>query len=147
MKLNQLRKLIREEISKTMNEVNQPYKVISKKTETSPYRDEEYDNYELDVKDEMYTTPDGSTFQIKITGYASTNKKGEELDFNNPYHFFYYMDARIFDENGKQLEKMPGSSHGITFKLTPTLRKVKNWLNKNGARLLSGERRYQWKDS
>jgi hypothetical protein len=140
MKLNELRQLIREEISKTMNEVNQPYKVISKSS------DEKYDNYKLDVKDEMYTTPDGSTFRIKITGSVMIDK-GEELDFNNPYHWFHYLDARIFDENGKQLEKMPGSSHGHEFKLTPTLRKVKNWLDKNGARLLSGERRYQWKDS
>ena len=136
MKLTQLRQIIREEITKVaINEVNQPYKVISKETEKSVgYGDTVYDRYSLELRDEMYTTPDGLTFQLKTIGYVSI-PTGEELDFNNPYHYMHYMQTFVYDENGKELEHIPGDTNGIT----PSINKAKKWLNQRGAQLMSGK--------
>jgi hypothetical protein len=146
MKLNELRQIIREELSKvTMNEVNQPYKILSKKTEKSSFGDEVYDNYSLELKDEMYTTPDGLNFQLKTIGSAKI-PTGKELDFDNEYHYLYYIQTFIYDENGKQQESIPSTKiYGYPSvnisrgDIARSINKAKKWLNQKGAQLMSGK--------
>lgn len=121
-----------------LNEENQPYKVISKKTEKSTFGDEMYDNYSLELKDETYTTPDGLTFQLKTIGSAMV-PEGEELNFDDPTHNFYYIQTLVSDENGKQLENIPGESFAGSFIPSRSISKVKRWLNQRGAQLMSGK--------
>jgi len=121
-----------------LNEVNQPYKVISKETKKSEFGDEIYDNYKLELNDEMYTTPDELTFQLKTLGYVSS-PKGKELDFDKLGNYFYYVETIISDENGNQLEKIPGEKVYGQYKLAASLNKAKKWLNQKGAQLTSGK--------
>ena len=87
MKTSELKQLIKEEINKILNE---SYKVISKKTEKSPYENKKFDDYSLELNDEMYTTPDGLTFQLKTIGFTSL-PTGKELNLNEPNYYFYYI--------------------------------------------------------
>ena len=129
-----------------MKEVNQPYKVISKETKKSGYEDKMYDQYSLELKNETYTTLDGLEFQIKTIGYVSV-PDGEELDFDNSYHDFYYIQNYIMDENGKQLEFIPGRTGlGGIYNPSASILKAKKWLDKNGEKLMAGKG-YQHKSS
>jgi len=130
-----------------LNEENQPYKVISKKTQKNEFGDGDKvnDNYSLELKDETYTTPDGLTFQLKTIGNALI-PTGEELDFDKSYHNFYYIQTLVYDENGNQLEKIPGESFGGTYIPNRSISKAKRWLNKRGAQLMSGKG-FQHKDT
>ena len=133
-----LRKYLAEERLYENSIVNQPYKVLDKVTEKSSYSDRMFDRYNLELGDEIYTTPDGLTFQLKTIGYVSIDS-GEELDFDNSYHHFYYIQTYVYDENGKQLEFIPGYSYGGSYQLAQSISKAKRWLNKNGAKLMSGK--------
>jgi hypothetical protein len=136
MKLSQLRQLIKEEISKVLNE---SYKVISKKTERNEFSEEIVDKYELEINDENYTTnPDGLTFQLKTIGYVHV-PEGETLNIGKESHYFYYIKTIIYDENGKELEKIPGEKVGGSYNINPSINKAKRWLNKNGPQLMSGK--------
>ncbi len=85
MKKSELKQIIKEEI----------YKIISKKTEKSPFENKKYDTYSLELNDEMYTTPDGLTFQLKTIGFTNL-PTGKELNLNDPnYYFFLYPNRYI----------------------------------------------------
>lgn len=138
IRMNQLAGIITEgqarKMMEILNEVNQPYKIISKETEKSPFGDEVTDDYSLELNDEMYTTPDGLTFQLKTIGFTSV-PTGEELDFSKSGTYFYHINNIIFDENGKELENIPGDKQGIT----SSINKAKKWLNQRGAQLMAGK--------
>jgi len=142
IRMNQLAGIITEgqarKMMEILNEVNQPYKVLSKKTEKSDYSDRMFDTYSLELNDEMYTTPDGLTFQIKTVGSVLINS-GEELDLDNSYHDFHSIQNNISDENGNKLEFIPGYSYGGSYERTKSISKAKRWLDKNGAKLMSGK--------
>jgi len=135
MKLSQLKQIIKEEVSKVLNE---SYKVISKKTEKSPYENKKFDDYSLELNDEMYTTPDGLTFQLKTIGFTSL-PTGKELNLNEPNYYFYYIQTTILDKNGKELEKIPGAKIYGGYRLNASLNKVKKWLDQRGAQLMAGK--------
>lgn len=128
-----------------LNEENQPYKIISKKTEKGRIGDEIYDNYSLELKDETYTTPDKLTFQLKTIGSVMI-PTGEELDFSNPTNNFHYIQTLVSDENGNKLENIPGESFGGSYIPNRSISKAKRWLNKRGAQLMSGKG-FQHKDT
>jgi len=136
MKKSQLKQIIKEEIYKVLNE---SYKVISKKTEKSPYENKKFDDYSLELNDEMYTTPDGLTFQLKTIGFTSL-PTGKELNLNEPNYYFYYIQTTILDKNGKELEKIPGAKIYGGYRLNASLNKVKKWLDQRGAQLMAGKR-------
>lgn len=138
MKKSELKQIIKEEISKAISEVNQSYKILSKKTKKSEFGDEVNDNYSLELNDEMYTTPDGLTFQLKTIGFTSV-PTGKELNFNKLGNYFYYIQTIILDENGKELENIPGEKIYGQYKLAASLNKTKKWLNQKGAQLMSGK--------
>ena len=82
-----------------LNEENQPYKVISKKTEKSEFDNKTKDDiYNLELKNETYTTSDGLTFQLKTVGNVMI-PKGEKLDFDNKSHYFFYIKTLVYDKN------------------------------------------------
>ena len=135
MKISQLKQIIKEEIHKVLNE---SYKVISKKTEKSPYENKKFDDYSLELNDEMYTTPDGLTFQLKTIGFTSL-PTGKELNLNEPNYYFYYIQTTILDKNGKELEKIPGAKIYGGYRLNASLNKVKKWLDQRGAQLMAGK--------
>ena len=138
MKLQELRQLIKEEISKAINEVNPSYKIISKETRKSEFGNKIHDKYTLDIKDEMYTTPEGLNFQLKTQGYVLT-PEGEELDFNLPHHYFYYIQTYIMDKNGNKLEDIPGEKVHGQYNVAASLNKAKKWLNQRGSQLMAGK--------
>ena len=76
-----------------LHEVNQPYEIISKKTEKSPYSDKIQDSY----------TPEGLTFKLLTQGYVLV-EKDQEIDFDSTHHF-YYIKTTISDEEGN-LDKL-----------------------------------------
>ena len=135
MKKSELKQLIKEEINKILNE---SYKVISKKTEKSPYENKKFDDYSLELNDEMYTTPDGLTFQLKTIGFTSL-PTGKELNLNEPNYYFYYIQTTVIDENGKELEKIPGAKIYGEYRLNASLNKTKKWLDQRGSQLISGK--------
>ena len=135
MKISQLKQIIKEEIHKVLNE---SYKVISKKTEKSPYENKKFDDYSLELNDEMYTTPDVLTFQLKTIGFTSL-PTGKELNLNEPNYYFYYIQTTILDKNGKELEKIPGAKIYGGYRLNASLNKVKKWLDQRGAQLMAGK--------
>lgn len=135
MKLSQLKQIIKEEVSKVLNE---SYKVISKKTKKSPFENKKFDDYSLELNDEMYTTPDGLTFQLKTIGFTSL-PTGKELNLNEPNYYFYYVQTTILDKNGKELEKIPGAKIYGGYRLNASLNKVKKWLDQRGAQLMAGK--------
>ncbi len=135
MKLSQLKQIIKEEVSKVLNE---SYKVISKKTKKSPFENKKFDDYSLELNDEMYTTPDGLTFQLKTIGFTSL-PTGKELNLNEPNYYFYYVQITILDKNGKELEKIPGAKIYGGYRLNASLNKVKKWLDQRGAQLMAGK--------
>ncbi len=135
MKLSQLKQIIKEEIHKVLNE---SYKVISKKTEKSPYENKKFDDYSLELNDEMYTTPDGLTFQLKTIGFTSL-PTGKELNLNEPNYYFYYIQTTILDKNGKELEKIPGAKIYGGYRLNTSLNKAKKWLDQRGTQLMAGK--------
>jgi hypothetical protein len=144
IRMNQLAGIITEgqarKMLKVLNEVNQPYKVLSKKTGKSEYSDNMYDDYELELYDENYTTPSGLTFRIRTLGYITIHT-GVELDLDQTYHDFYRITNYIMDENGNRLEWIPGRTDLYrTYNPKASLTKVKKWLDKNGEKLMSGKR-------
>ena len=116
--------------------INQPYKIISKVTQKSEFGNQMFDDYEIELNDEMYLN-----FHIKTIGSISI-EKGEVLDFNNQFHNFYYIRTDIFNKGGK-LEYISGVKNG-GYKVKASILKAKKWLDKNGVKLLSGKR-YQYK--
>lgn len=137
MKKSKLQQIIKEEISKILNE---SYKVISKKTERNEFNGEIVDNYKLEINNENYTTnPDGLTFQLKTIGYVHV-LKDETLNIGKGSHYFYYIETIIYDKNGKELEKIPGGKVGGSYNINNSINKVKNWLNQNGSQLISGKK-------
>jgi hypothetical protein len=138
MKKSELRQLIREEISKVLNEVNQPYEVISKKIYQGEFGDKEYyDIYTLKLNEEDYTTPEGLTFKIITKGRVMV-PEGETLDFNKSTHYFHYIQTMILDENGNEIEKIPGMKVYGTYEVKASINKAKKWLNTRGSKFLSG---------
>ena len=121
-----------------LNEVNQPYKVISKETEKSQFEDEVYDDYSLELNNETHTTPDGLTFYLKTVGYISI-PEGEELNIGAPGHYYYYVQTYVFDENGKELEQIPGEKKYGTYDRAASINKAKKWLNQRGSQLMAGK--------
>ena len=119
-------------------ELNQPYSIISKKTEKGDFSDKMFDNYQLILNTEKYTTTDGLIFQVKTVGYSSI-PNGEILNFDNPTHYFYYIDSFIYDENDKELEQIPGTRNGMAFNVNQSISKAKKWLDKKGLQLISGK--------
>ena len=113
-------------------------KVISKETKKSEFGETIYDKYLLELKNEIYNTPDELDFQLKTIGYVSI-PTGEELNFDNPFHYFYYIETIISDKNGKQLETIPGESYGGIYIFNRSISKVKRWLNKRGTQLMLGK--------
>ena len=118
--------------------INQPYKIISKVTQKSEFGNQMFDDYEIELNDEMYLN-----FHIKTIGSISI-EKGEVLDFNNQFHNFYYIRTDIFNKGGK-LEYISGVKNGV-YNVKASILKAKKWLDKNGVKLLSGKR-YQHKSS
>jgi hypothetical protein len=136
MKKSELRQIIKEEISKVLNE---EIDIISKNTKKSEFGDEIYDNYVINIQEEPYTTSEGLTFQLKCVGYVSI-PEGEELDLNKPFQFYYFIQTIISDENGKELEKIPGVSlYGTEYIPSRSITKAKKWLDKKGFQLMSGK--------
>jgi hypothetical protein len=113
IRMNQLAGIITEGQARKMMQVlidsDQPYKIISEKTRKYYFGDEIYDEYEIEINKETHTTPDGSTFDIETIG-SVTIPQGEELDFSNPTHRFYYIETEIFDENGYKNNSLLDSS-------------------------------------
>ena len=118
--------------------INQPYKIISKVTQKSEFSNQMFDDYEIELNNEMYLN-----FHIKTIGSVSI-EKGEVLDFNNQFHNFYYIRTDIFNKGGK-LEYISGVKNGV-YNVKASILKAKKWLDKNGVKLLSGKR-YQHKSS
>jgi hypothetical protein len=135
MKKYELKQLIKEEISKVLNK---SYKVISKKTKKNPFGDGVTDDYSLELNDEMYTTSEGLTFQLKTIGFTSV-PTGEELNFSKLGNHFYYIQTTILDENGKEIEKIPGVKIYGEYILNASLNKAKKWLDQRGSQLISGK--------
>ena len=115
-------------------ELNQPYSIISKKTEKGHFNDKMYDNYQLILNTEEYTTMGGLIFHVKTVGFSSISN-GEILNFDNPYHYFYYIKNLIYDEKGKELEEIPG----MIYNVSKSISKAKKWLDKKGLQLISGK--------
>ena len=111
-----------------LNEENQPYKIISKQR----------NDWRVELKNETYTTPDGLTFQLKTIGLVLV-PNGEELEIRKDRHNFYYVKTIVSDENGNELEEIPGLKHYGTYNVTGSLSKAKKWLDKRGAQLMSGK--------
>jgi hypothetical protein len=118
--------------------INQPYKIISKVTQKSEFSDQIFDDYELELNDEMYLN-----FHIKTIGSISI-EEGEVLDFNNQFHYFHYIHTDIFNK-GVKLEYISGVKNG-GYNIKASIIKVKKWLDKNGDKLLLGKG-YQHKSS
>ena len=118
--------------------INQPYKIISKKTERNEFSNQKIDNYELELNDEMYLN-----FHIKTIGSVIIDK-GEVLDFNNQFHNFHYIRTDVFSK-GVKLEYISGVKNG-GYNVKASILKAKKWLDKNGVKLLSGKG-YQHKSS
>ena len=118
--------------------INQPYKIISKVTQKSEFSDQIFDDYELELNDEMYLN-----FHIKTIGSIFI-EKGEVLDFNNKYHNFHYIRTDIFNK-GVKLEYISGVKNG-GYNVKASILKAKKWLDKNGDKLLLGKG-YQHKSS
>ena len=118
--------------------INQQYKIISKITQKSEFSNQMFDDYEIELNNEMYLN-----FHIKTIGSVSI-EKGEVLDFNNQFHNFYYIRTDIFNKGGK-LEYISGVKNGV-YNVKASILKAKKWLDKNGVKLLSGKR-YQHKSS
>lgn len=144
IRLQQLAGIITESQAKklmeVLNEANQPYKVLSKVKEKSQRGDTMYDVYELELNNEDYTTPDNLTFNIQTIGHVMIDS-GEELDLDNPYHNFYYIQTDVYDKNGKRLTYIPGSAryrYG-SFDVKPSIAKAKKWLDQRGTQLMSGK--------
>ena len=123
-----------------LNEVNQPYEVISKETDDKPSYDGDklYDKYELKLLEEDYTTSEGLTFHIVTKGYVLV-PKDETLDFDNSTHYFYYIKTVIYDENGEFLEQIPGRRAYGFYGVKPSINKAKRWLDKRGSQLMGGK--------
>jgi len=121
-----------------LNEANQPYEIISKKTEKDPYSDKIQDNYTLKVFEEDYTTPEGLTFKLLTQGYVLV-EKDEEIDFNLGTHYFYYIKTIISDEEGNFLEEIPGRKVYGTYEEKSSINNAKRWLDKRGSQLMSGK--------
>jgi hypothetical protein len=85
MKKSELRQIIKEEISKTLNDSSN-FKLLSKEKNTHKYL----------LNDENYTTPSGLEFNIKTIGYSS-----KKLDFTK-YFGFFYIKTDVY-HNGKLL--------------------------------------------
>jgi len=153
IRMNQLAGILTEgqarKMMQVLSEADQPYKIISQKTRKNNFGNEMYDEYEIEINKETHTTPDGSTFDIETIGSVSI-PQGEELDFSNPTHRFTYIETEIFDENGNYLERIPGfrrGGAGMSFDINPSIKKAKDWLNTNGAQLMSGNKKYQRKST
>ena len=119
--------------------INQPYKIIYKKTEQNEFnKSEYYDLYELEINDENY-----KEFNIRTLGCVMI-EEGEVLDFNNQFHNFHYIYTNIFNK-GVKLEYISGVKNG-GYNVKASINKVKKWLDKNGEKLLLGKK-YQHKSS
>jgi hypothetical protein len=135
MKKSELRQIIKEEISKALNDPSN-FKLLSRKK----------DKYEYLLNDENYTTPSGLEFNIKTIGYSS-----KELDFTQypKYVGFYYIKTDVY-YNGKLLignDGIPGKKGlGLNFELPSSIKKAKNWLDNNGEKLIQGKG-YQYKSN
>jgi hypothetical protein len=140
IRMNQLAGIITEGQAKKMMEVlgeaDQPYKIISKKTEKSPFGDDIYDDYKIEINKETYITPDSLTFQLKTIGYTNV-PEGEELEIGKPG--YYYIETIISDENGNELEKIPGEKGYGVYNVARSINKTKKWLNQRGSQLMSGK--------
>ena len=122
-----------------LNEVNQPYEVISKTTDDEPSSGGNfYDRYELKLLEEDYTTAEGLTIPIVTTGFVLV-PKGETLDFDKSTHHFYYIKTVIYDENGEFLEQIPGRKVYGFYDVKSSINKAKRWLDKRGSKLMSGK--------
>jgi len=142
MKKSELRQIIKEEISKVLreNEMDQSYRVISK--EPGPGGNIVYRVF---MGEETYTTREGLTFNLEAEG-LTFGTKGEPLNLNDPVDF-HMLWIKVKDEAGDMLVRIPGESVGSLFDLKPSMRKAKRWLDKNGSRISSGGRGYQFKDT
>jgi hypothetical protein len=118
--------------------LNQPYQIISQSIGKNEFNGELYKKYQLMLNNENYITDDGLVFQIKTIGYSSVNNE-DELNFDNPYHRFYFIENLIFDEKGIQLEQIPGVSRGMRYEINQSVNKAKKWLNKKGLQLTLGK--------
>jgi uncharacterized lipoprotein YehR (DUF1307 family) len=141
IRMNQLAGIITEGQAKKMMEVlgeaTQDFKIISKTTRKSEYGDQIFDNYRLELLDEDYTTPDGLTFHLKTIATVLV-PEGEELNPDKGQEFVYIW-TLIFDENGKELEKIPGAMQYGTYNRAASINKAKKWLNQRGSQLMSGK--------
>tara|TARA_Y100000385_G_C12802275_1_gene512407 strand:+ start:49 stop:474 length:426 start_codon:yes stop_codon:yes gene_type:complete len=120
-----------------LHEVNQPYEIISKKTEKSPYSDKIQDSYTLKIFEEDYTTPEGLTFKLLTQGYVLV-EKDQEIDFDSTHHF-YYIKTTISDEEGNWLEQIPGRKVYGFYDVKSSINKAKRWLDKRGSQLMGGK--------
>jgi hypothetical protein len=118
--------------------INQPYKIISKVTQKSEFSNQMFDDYELELNDEMHLN-----FHIKTIGSVSI-EKGEVLDFNNQFHYFHYIYTDVFNKRVK-LEYISGVKNG-RYNVKASILKAKKWLDKNGDKLLLGKK-YQHKST
>lgn len=107
-----------------LNEANQDFKIISKKTEKSEYSDQVFDTYRIELLDEDYTTPDGLTFHLKTIATVMT-PEGEELNPTSPGQGFIYIWTDVFDENGNKLENIPGEMRYGTYNRAGSINKAK----------------------
>lgn len=127
-----------------LHEENQPYEVISKETRQSEFGDKPFeDKYTLKVDEEDYTTPEGLTFHLLTKGYSLV-EKDTPLDFDS--HYFYYIDTVVSDEEGNELEQIPGRKVYGAYEIKPSINKVKRWLDNNGSKLMGGKG-YQYKST
>ena len=127
MKKSELKQIIKEEISKTLNNPSN-FKLLSKEKNIHKYL----------LNDENYTTPSGLEFNIKTIGFSS-----KKLDFTK-YYSFFYIKTDVY-HNGKLLiggDGIPGKNG----ELRSSIKKAKNWLDKNGEGLIQGKG-YQYKST
>ena len=112
IRMNQLAGIITEgqarKMMQVLSEADQPYKIISQKTRKNNFGDEIYDEYEIEINKETHTTPDGSTFDIETIGSVSI-PQGEELDFSNPTHGFYYIETEIDNRIANIVDSAPST--------------------------------------
>ena len=104
---------------------NQPYKIISKKTEQNEFNKSYYDLYELEINNENY-----KGFNIRTLGSVMIDKD-EVLNLDND--FFFHIYSEINDMKGNLLKQIAGSKHGHL--INSSIRRVKKYVDDNSHKL------------
>jgi hypothetical protein len=113
--------------------INQPYKIISKSTDEPEFGNTVYDNYTLEINNEIYLN-----FKIKTLGNVLV-EENDKLDFSKIGHNFYYISTYVYNNKEELLTDITGTKIGGAYIPKKSITKAKDWLDKNRDKLLSGK--------